>query len=231
MLHDGQYVVRAVAMAEGQRLATAMAAHTDLETAEERAQTRLLSLLGITPTAAETATAAATPLTNHEPAAKPALPVNRQPIAQPPAAPIAPPAKPTPPIGPATAPAAAVIQPMAASIAPAAKATHPPVAAAPETKATLETALETSEEAAASSPPSTLAMHTLETLETSASPVDLSDIIAQIDVEMTRLSWSNQQGREYLEKTYGKRSRQQLSDEELLGFLLYLESQPTPAIS
>ena len=63
----------------------------------------------------------------------------------------------------------------------------------------------------------------LENFSTSPNPVDLSDVIAQTDVELTRLGWSNAQGREYLEKTYGKRSRQQLTDEELLGFLLYLE--------
>ena len=60
------------------------------------------------------------------------------------------------------------------------------------------------------------------------SPVDLSDIIAQTDVELRRLGWTSAQGREYLEQTYGKRSRQQLSDEELLAFLLYLESQTSP---
>ncbi|MEL7051937.1 MAG: hypothetical protein AAGM45_09130, partial [Cyanobacteria bacterium J06588_5] len=65
----------------------------------------------------------------------------------------------------------------------------------------------------------------LENFSTSATPVDLSDVIAQTDVELTRLGWTNVQGREYLEKTYGKRSRQQLTDEELMSFLLYLEEQ------
>ena len=65
----------------------------------------------------------------------------------------------------------------------------------------------------------------LQNFDTSATPVDLSDVIAQTDVELTRLGWTNAQGREYLEKTYGKRSRQQLTDEELLSFLLYLEEQ------
>ena len=59
-------------------------------------------------------------------------------------------------------------------------------------------------------------------------PIDFSDIIAKSNVEMKRLGWTNQQGREYLLQTYGKRSRQLLSDEELLEFLQYLESQPTP---
>ncbi|MEL6854963.1 MAG: hypothetical protein AAFO83_07610, partial [Cyanobacteria bacterium J06607_13] len=64
----------------------------------------------------------------------------------------------------------------------------------------------------------------LENFNTSATPVDLSDVIAQTDVELTRLGWTSTQGREYLEKTYGKRSRQQLTDEELMSFLLYLEA-------
>lgn len=62
----------------------------------------------------------------------------------------------------------------------------------------------------------------------STAPVDLSDIIAQTDVELQRLGWDVHQGREFLERTYGKRSRHDLTDEELLEFLLYLESQPAP---
>lgn len=65
----------------------------------------------------------------------------------------------------------------------------------------------------------------LESFNTSANPVDLSDVIAQTDVELTRLGWTSAQGREYLENAYGKRSRQQLTDEELMSFLLYLEDQ------
>lgn len=59
-------------------------------------------------------------------------------------------------------------------------------------------------------------------------PVDQSDDIAKIGVEMQRLGWTTDQGRDYLIKTYGKRSRHLLSDDELHDFLRYLESQPTP---
>jgi hypothetical protein len=62
-----------------------------------------------------------------------------------------------------------------------------------------------------------------------AAPVDLSDIIAHTDVELKRLGWTNAQGRRYLEQTYGKRSRQHLSDAELTEFLGYLKTQPAPA--
>ena len=79
-------------------------------------------------------------------------------------------------------------------------------------------------------PASALAAAALEHFDDS-NPVDLSDIIAQTDVEMSRLGWSSVQGRTYLEQAFNKRSRQQLTDEELLTFLLYLESQATPSMS
>jgi formylglycine-generating enzyme required for sulfatase activity len=69
-----------------------------------------------------------------------------------------------------------------------------------------------------------------DTNETSstASPIEFSDLIARTNVELKRLGWTNQQGRDYLLKTYGKRSRQLLSDAELLDFLHHLESEPSP---
>lgn len=66
-----------------------------------------------------------------------------------------------------------------------------------------------------------------ETEMVASEPIDLSDAIARTSVELKRLTWSNQQGREYLLRTYGKRSRQELTDEEMLEFLNYLESQPS----
>ncbi|MFN6513329.1 MAG: hypothetical protein RMY29_002355 [Nostoc sp. CreGUA01] len=61
-----------------------------------------------------------------------------------------------------------------------------------------------------------------------AEPVDLSDVIAKTDVELQRLGWTPDQGREHLIKTYGKRGRTLLTEEELHGFLKYLQSQPDP---
>jgi formylglycine-generating enzyme required for sulfatase activity len=61
-----------------------------------------------------------------------------------------------------------------------------------------------------------------------ASPIDFTDLIARTNVELKRLGWTNQQGRNYLLKTYGKRSRQLLTDAEMLDFLHYLESEPSP---
>lgn len=59
-------------------------------------------------------------------------------------------------------------------------------------------------------------------------PVDLSDAISKIDVEMERLSWTKPQGRDYLVRTFDKKSRQQLTNDELLQFLSHLKSLPTP---
>jgi hypothetical protein len=59
-------------------------------------------------------------------------------------------------------------------------------------------------------------------------PVNLSDVIAKTDVEIERLCWTKEQGREHLKKTYGKLGRSLLSETELLDFLQYLESQPDP---
>ncbi|AFZ43158.1 hypothetical protein PCC7418_0949 [Halothece sp. PCC 7418] len=58
--------------------------------------------------------------------------------------------------------------------------------------------------------------------------MDSSDIIARTNVELRRLNWTSEQGRKFLEETYGKRSRSLLSESELLEFLQYLEKQPTP---
>jgi hypothetical protein len=59
-------------------------------------------------------------------------------------------------------------------------------------------------------------------------PEDLSDVIAQTDIELARLRWSPEAGRDYLLSNYGKRSRKLLTQKELLEFLKYLKSQPTP---
>lgn len=59
-------------------------------------------------------------------------------------------------------------------------------------------------------------------------PPDMSDVLARTTVEIRRLGWSDVQGKEYLLKTYGKKSRSLLNNQELLEFLDYLESQPTP---
>lgn len=57
---------------------------------------------------------------------------------------------------------------------------------------------------------------------------DFSSDIAKTDIQLQRLGWTNEQGVAHLKKTYGKRSRSHLTEEELLDFLNYLESLDTP---
>ena len=64
----------------------------------------------------------------------------------------------------------------------------------------------------------------------SSSNVNLVDAIAKTSVEMQRLGWDVHQGREHLLVAYGKRSRGELTDDELLDFLQFLEKQTTPDV-
>ncbi len=47
-----------------------------------------------------------------------------------------------------------------------------------------------------------------------------------IDSQMERLGWDKQQGQQYIFEKYGKKSRQVLTDDQLLEFLEDLKAQP-----
>ncbi|WP_442937662.1 hypothetical protein [Nostoc sp.] len=59
---------------------------------------------------------------------------------------------------------------------------------------------------------------------------NFDNLISKTDVEMQRLGWTTEQGREHLMKYYGVRSRLLLTEDELDNFLLYLQltDSPTP---
>ncbi|MUL35108.1 hypothetical protein [Gloeocapsopsis dulcis] len=61
------------------------------------------------------------------------------------------------------------------------------------------------------------------TLPPVSSPIDLSDALLNIDVFLKRLGWSAEHESEYLERTYKKRSRQFLTESEVIEFQNYLE--------
>ncbi len=75
-------------------------------------------------------------------------------------------------------------------------------------------------------------MTTMTTMTTTTSPSKANDpkifyeLIRLTNIELKRLNWSVEQARKYLLKTYGKRSRQVLSDEELIEFLEFLKRLP-----
>ncbi|PHM11643.1 hypothetical protein [Nostoc sp. 'Peltigera malacea cyanobiont' DB3992] len=58
----------------------------------------------------------------------------------------------------------------------------------------------------------------------------LEDLMIKTEVEMQRLGWTTEQGREHLVKYYGKRSRLLLTEDQLDNFLLFLQltDSPTP---
>ncbi|MCL6435547.1 MAG: hypothetical protein K6T90_15305 [Leptolyngbyaceae cyanobacterium HOT.MB2.61] len=63
--------------------------------------------------------------------------------------------------------------------------------------------------------------------ETPAEPVDLSELIALTDVEMERIGWSKKRGQSHLKRIYGKQTRAELNEDQLLEFLHYLRALPS----
>ncbi|MEM7063602.1 MAG: hypothetical protein AAF572_10615 [Cyanobacteria bacterium P01_B01_bin.77] len=205
-IHAEQYLVKATVTIGEQVIATALAADTNLIAADDHAKVRVLALLGFGQAAEAPQQTTVTPMTIKSAA----VPTTEK-------------------FAPSTT-ESATEQPAQPSVKPVTSLAE----AVPEEQDDNDDMGRpidsiTPEEAPAPSevPASSLAAAALENFDDS-NPVDLSDIIAQTDVEMARLGWSSLQGRTYLEKTFNKRSRQQLTDEELLTFLLYLESQTTP---
>lgn len=202
-IYNDQYLVRASVLIKGEAIATGLAMDESVEKAEDKARDRALAILGI-PADRQTLDLPEVSLpspTSEDEAAEDELPKDTT----------------------------AGEQPL-----PARDLTE----AVPEEETITEGSEEDAEEdlgppidvvaeqplPATAQKPSAAAI-ALENFNTSALPVDLSDVIAQTDVELRRLGWTSAQGQEYLEKTYGKRSRRQLTDDELMSFLLYLEDQ------
>ena len=62
-----------------------------------------------------------------------------------------------------------------------------------------------------------------------SNPDDFSELIARTNVQIKRLGWTKKQGSDHLLRTYGKKTRNDLTKEELEDFLEYLEAQPNPS--
>lgn len=202
-VNEGQYVVRAAISQDTQEISSGLAASIDVQIAEDKARERAITALGIVANTDQTP----------QPSQKAAAPTSAPSSAA---------------TSTATTPEQAptvITAENSTSDEPVANKPAPSTELPEEEEEDLGPPIDSVREE--SLPPAEVrpsaATIALENFNTSATPVDLSDVIAQTDVELTRLGWSNEQGREYLEKTYGKRSRQQLTDEELMSFLLYLE--------
>lgn len=199
-IEHGQYIVRVLVQQGSVILSSGLAAATSVEQAEDLARARALNLLG----GVAASPAAAPKVVAAVPKKQTPQPASATPVVAPVIKVVAPMPTPTP------APSDEFKFEMPLSVPPE-----------PEPVTELESAPEMVTNA--STTPAATA-----TMDTSDAALDFSDIIARSDVELKRLGWTSEQGRNYLLETYGKRSRQLLSDEELLEFLRYLESQSTP---
>ncbi|PSO47890.1 MAG: hypothetical protein BRC33_11335 [Cyanobacteria bacterium SW_9_44_58] len=228
-IDHGKYIVRASVQNEGLTLATGLAAAETVEKAEDQARTRALAVLDISLTPAQPHADSSLAQAQTKESASQATAVTASASPQ---------------------PRATAAEQHQSSSVPAASAKvnssqttleSEPNAAFSETETKTE---------AIKDKPAVLINNTSSTQETTDSndepasgepldssvgssdseemTMDYSDIIARTNVELKRLQWTNEQGRKFLEETYGKRSRSLLSESELLEFLQYLEKQPTP---
>lgn len=203
-IHDGNYVVRAVVQVGSVTIATGMAAAIAIDQAEDQARIRALAVLGIHP------------LDQTQPGdVLEATPTSVSPTPESLDTPSYEPEEPlaqTFNYDPEDWPTEEV-RPSISSTTQS----PPPATILPDTPKYRSQNGKVVTQASRASPQT--GMH--------PKPIDLSDVIAQTSVELKRLNWSDAQGRGYLQRTYQKRSRQQLTDEELLEFLHYLQSQPS----
>jgi hypothetical protein len=246
-VHEGTYVVRALVQVSGTTLATALAAHIDLEQAEERAKRRAVEALelGMTETISSNSRWQVPDSLRLNPPTAVAL----QEVA-------------TPETPPVLTPPALALDPLPDRVPPPSLTANlvseglvsedlvseglvsePAPIVADFYSHIQETRPEGEEEvlpdiSSLVVPASTLLNKTPrrraeppKEVPPAPAPVDFSDVLAQTDVELRRLGWDARRGREYLKQTYSKRSRQELNEDELYDFLNYLKGQPSPSQS
>ncbi|NJM44970.1 MAG: hypothetical protein HC860_01450 [Alkalinema sp. RU_4_3] len=208
-----QYVVRAMVNVEGQALATALAAATTVEEAENQARQRVLDVLGI-----QALILGETPAAAIEPPVAAPVPT---PVPTPVAA-IPEPLVPDLFSEPAESPTLSKAKRRSTKVtkADAPEPELPPVEiSGGDEDMSFEAEFEYSfEEEPVVETPKAKAV--------AKPPMDLSDTIAQIGAEIDRIGWTKKQGSSYLQETYNKKTRVELTDEELFEFLDYLKSLP-----
>jgi hypothetical protein len=245
LVERDRFVVKVTITTASSGVASGLAAHPAIEVAEDQARLRALAALGYAVNDSDTTgnslhpegeipsappprpDESPQPHPSHQSIDAPALAIATPPLAQTAAsaAPAGPHAsnshvaKPKPsapkPAKVATAQTVEKIQPQPEAIEP------PPVNLDGDDFDETIAPLEESIPSPAPEPQTTAAPIATEALP---APINLSDVIAQTDIELRRLGWSVEAGREYLEQTYQKRSRHELSEEELIQFLCHLES-------
>lgn len=233
MIHDSNYVVRAIVQLGGAILVSGMAAAPDIELAEDRAKVRALETLTLQPAPnayeLQVRLDANLPERQLEPVAQPPLaqlPRFEQADSLPDSKLVSLEELPEPSLDDLHQPEA---EPFLEEISEEIESESE----LPQEESVLATEVTIADLGSPIAPTPTSSTipsgSDLPVPDTSHATTDLSDVIAQTTVELKRLGWTNAKGRTHLEQTYGKRSRQQLTDSELLDFLRYLESQPLPS--
>ncbi|MEM9538499.1 MAG: hypothetical protein AAGA60_03195 [Cyanobacteria bacterium P01_E01_bin.42] len=245
---QGKYVVRVTIHAEGASLGTGLGAAETIEEAEDRARNRALALLnfeetpslpeslpeslsearslnGYPPHLSSPTPAAALPFSREEETMSPERLAHQDELALPDVPP--PSLTPVSSVLPPTDIAASGDAEVPETVAPDFDFPPPPSEPLPP-----DPVMESPSPSLTPPPESPPEVAAIPLEEPSASPmkvagesIDFSDILAQTNIEIKRLQWTQSQGREFLVERYGKRSRQVLTDDELLDFLEYLKSQ------
>lgn len=215
-IDHGKYIVRVSVQIEGITVATGLAATDTIEAAEDQARIRAVALLNLN--------ASPTINTQEQNSPKPEIIAQKATVTQPKTDKKAkPPLSITPPMEKVSEPLKPIFEPEEFELTLETPETFSDLSAPEDEDIPImedETMplMDTEEMTSVSPEPSKKPFN---------EPTDYSDIIARTNVEMKRLGWTSEQGRDYLIGTYGKRSRQLLEDEQLIEFLQYLESLPT----
>ncbi len=243
-IHDDRFVVRAIVQLGGMTLVTGMAAAATIEQAEDQAKLRVLAMLGIGASDRPPLLPFSSPSPTPETDFSLNLPKHQE---LPPTTSVPTsfeeslsgttfPSDSIPPLPPESPPASKSI------IQPRPNSSHRSWAESPPS-------LEESPQRNGATPSKPINEQSLEALEepfadqnlkdadtdftpdtadkTSTEPVDLSELIALTDVEMERIGWSKKRGQSHLKRTYGKQTRAELNEDQLLEFLHYLRALPS----
>ena len=236
-VHEGQFVVRALVQVGNATLATGMAAAEQIEVAEDRARIRAMEVLGIAPTVSSAYEVQAQRLVDpREPefsaASLNALKDAKLPTFE---------SQETEEIAPPKAIVGRTTE-TPERLAPGNSgsddflSTFPGLDLPEVVPAPIEADYDQGQEFEADLPEAAVYQALEETEGVKASvpdvtfsndPIDLSDAIAQIGTEIERIGWTKKQGSTYLQQTYSKKTRAELTEDELLEFLHYLKALPS----
>ncbi|MGL5796348.1 MAG: hypothetical protein ACRC06_18480 [Waterburya sp.] len=233
----GFYIVKVSLQVDNIILATALAGADRVETAEDTARERAIAALFLdvqpTPTNHHEAVTINNPTTPLVTSSTPSQPVNQPPIAD---------SQQLPQITsqpPVTTPEISNEPAIAELELPITQATEPKISETPSPETLVipngnlfETTYEPEiavDDSSLDNPPDISPNGVdVATANIEIEAIDFNEIKQKTDIEIKRLGWTRDDGREFLQTRYGKRSRLHLTDEQLLEFLRYLEKLPTP---